>query len=223
MKKTLFITAVLLLSITATHAQSVYFPSEEGMTVEYVNKNAKDKVTGYIAYKFQKVERQDDLNFTVTYQTLVMNSKHEETNQPIEATVKVVNGTVYLDATSAFNDAASALSQTSESIVIKGNGLIIPTDAKAGQKLDNASATLGNIVSSSCTNVTVTAVENLTTEAGTFETVRLDMDISGKVLFIKIEGTSTQWCAKGIGLVRTINYNKKGKVTSSMELVKLSK
>ena len=223
MKKVLFVAVMLLLCMAAGRAQSVYFPSEEGLTVEYANKNANNKVTSYIVYKFQKLERQDDLNFTVTYQMLMMDSKHKETNPPVEATVKVVNGTVYLDATSAFNDAASSLGQMSESVVIKGNGLIIPADAKAGQKLDDASATIGNLASSSCTNIIVTAVEELTVEAGTFQTVRLDMDVSGKVLFIKMEGTSTQWCAKGIGLVRTVNYNKKGKVTSSMELVKLSR
>jgi len=223
MKRKFFILAVLLLSITATHAQGVYFPSEEGLTVEYANKNAKDKITGYIAYKFQKIERQDDLNYMVKYQMLMMDSNRKEKGEPIDAAVKVVNGTVYLDVTSAFNDAASALGQMSESIVVEGSGLIIPPDAKVGQKLNDASATLGSLVSSVCTNITVTAEEELTTEAGTFKTIRLDMDMSGKVLIIKMEGTSTQWCAKGIGLVKTISYNKKGSVTASMELVKVTR
>ena len=65
MKGLLFVAVILLLCVTKSNAQSVYFPSEEGVTLEYVNKNAKDKVTGYIVYKFQKIERQDDLNFTV--------------------------------------------------------------------------------------------------------------------------------------------------------------
>ena len=223
MKKTIFIIAVLLLSITAVHAQGIYFPSEEGLTLEYANKNARDNITGYISYKFQKVERQDDLNYTVRYQMVMMDSKRKEMSSPIEAAVKVVNGTVYLDVTSAFNDAASALGQMAENIVIEGTGLIIPSDAKAGQRLEDATATMGNLVSSLCTNVVVTAEENLTTEAGTFQTLRLDMDTSGKVLIVRMEGTSTQWCAKGIGIVRTISYNKRGNVTSSMELVSVSR
>ena len=217
------ILAVVMLSITAAHAQGVYFPSEEGLTVEYANKNAKDKVTGYIAYKFQKIERQDDLNYTVKYQMLMMDGNRKEKGEPINAAVKVMNGTVYLDVTSAFNDAASALGQMSESLVVEGSGLIIPSNAKAGQKLNDASAKIGNIATSLCTNITVTAEEELTTEAGTFQTIRLDMDVAGKVLIIKTEGTSTQWCAKGIGLVRTISYNKKGNVTASMELAKVTR
>ena len=223
MKKYVMIFAVVMLIChMSTHAQGVYFPSEEGLTMEYATKNAKDKITGYIAYKFQKVERQDDSNFTVQYQMLTMDSKHKATNPPVDATVKVVNGTVYLDATSAFSDAATALGQMSGNMVIEGTGLIIPSDVTAGQKLDDAHITIGSILSSSCTNVTATVLEALTTEAGTFQTVRLDMDLAGKALFIKFEGTATQWCAKGVGLVRTINYDKKAKVTSSMELVKIN-
>ena len=215
MKKILFVSAILLFCIEVSHAQLVYFPSEEGLTMEYVNKNAKDKVTGYVAYKLQKVEAQDELNFTVKYQMLLMDSKHKETVSPVDATVRVVNGTVHMDA-------ASAVGNIVENLEIKGNGLIIPHDAKAGQKLDDISASLGTMVTSSYTNVTVTGVEQLTTYAGTFDTVRIDMDMSGKALFIKIEGTSTQWYAKGIGHVRTISYDKKGKISSTMELVKLS-
>ena len=216
MKKILFFTSILLFCVAVSHAQKVYFPSEEGAILEYATKNAKDKVTGYIAYKFQKIDWQDDLNFTVKYQMLMMDGKRKETMSPVDATVKVVNGTVYMDA-------ASALGNIVENLEIKGNGLIIPSDARAGQKLDDISASLGTLVTSTCTNVTVTGEEKLTTEAGTFDAVRLDMDMSGKALFIKIEGTSTQWYAKGIGHVRTISYDKKGKVSSSMELVKLSK
>ena len=69
MKKYVIIFAVVMLICNmSTHAQGVYFPSEEGLTVEYANKNAKGKVTGYLSYTFQKVERQDDANFTVQYQ-----------------------------------------------------------------------------------------------------------------------------------------------------------
>ena len=216
MRKILLVTFILLFCVAKSNAQSVYFPSEEGVTLEYVNKNAKDKVTGYIAYKFQNVDFQDDLNFTVKYQMLMMDGKRKETMSPIDATVKVVNGTVYMDA-------ASALGNIVENFEIKGNGLVIPSDVIAGQKLDDISASLGTVVTSTCTNVTVTGEEQLTTDAGTFDTVRIDMDMSGKALFIKFEGTSTQWYAKGIGHVRTISYDKKGKVSSSMELVKLSR
>jgi len=223
MKKLFFVLAVLLLSITATQAQGVYFPSEEGLIMEYANKNASDKVTGYIAYKFQTIERQDDLNFSAKYLVVMMDKDRKEKSTPIEATVKVVNGTVYFDALSAFGDAASALSQISESIVVEGKGLIIPADATAGQKFDNAHVTIGSIASSECSNITLTAFESLTTEAGTFETARVDMDTSAKVLIIKSQGKSTQWYTKGIGVVKTVNYNKNGKATSSMELVKISR
>ena len=212
MKKVLFIAVVIFMSITAGQAQSVYFPSQEGMTLEYADKNAKGKVTGYVTYKIQKIERQDDANFTVSYLVSSSDNKRNETMSPMEITVKVINGSVYFDGTSVMATLASGME-------IKGNGIIIPSNVKAGQKLDDFSISIEALATTtSCTNVTVVANEKLTTEAGTFDTFKVNMDMSGKVLFVKMQGSISQWYAKGIGEVKTINYDKKGKILTIREL-----
>ena len=195
----------------------VYFPSEEGMILEYADKNAKGKVTGFVQHQIQKIDKQDDANFSVTYLVSMSDDKHKEIISPMEVIVKVANGIVYFDG-------SSAMGKLVEDLQIKGNGITIPSNIKVGQKLEDFSVSIESIsTTSSCTNVTVAAEESLTTDAGTFDTYRIDMDYSGKALFIQMQGSISQWFTKGIGEVRTINYDKNGKVSTTRELVKLTR
>ena len=216
MRKFLLTTLILLIGV-AGYAQSSFFPSEEGMILEYANKTAKGKVTGYVKYQINKVDKQNESNFSVTYLVSVLDAKGKEIGTPMEVIVKVVNGTVHFDG-------SSAMANLTSNIEIKGNGIIIPSNVQAGQKLEDFSISIAAIATTtSCTNVTVAAEEKLTTEAGTFDTYRIDMDMSGKALIINIQGKISQWYARGIGEIRTINYDKKGNVSTIRELVKLTR
>lgn len=216
MKKLVLMMVIALLSMGAS-AQQVYFPSQEGMILEYADKNAKGKVTGYTIYQIKKVDNQSDDTFTVAYLVSILDAKRKEVMTGMDVTVKVVNGTVYFDG-------SSLMGQLAENLTIEGNGLTIPNDISAGQQLEDFSVSIDAISTrNTCTDVMVAAEEQLTTDAGTFDTYRIDMKFAGKALFIKTEGSMSQWYAKGIGEVKSINYNKKGQVTTSRELVKVTK
>lgn len=216
MKKAFVIVIISLLCLSG-FAQGIYFSGEEGMRLEYADKNAKGKATGYTVYEIQKIERQNATNFYVTYMVSIFDDKHKALMEGMEVIVKVIDGTVYFDGSSLMGKLANNLN-------IKGNGIIIPSNIRVGQKLDDFSVTIEAIATTSaCTDVTVVAEEKLTTEAGTFDTYRIDMKYAGKALFIKTEGTISQWYAKGIGEVKTINYDKKGKIATIKELVNLTK
>jgi hypothetical protein len=197
-------------------AQSVYFPSQEGMTLEYADRNAKGKVTGYVTFHIQKIDRRDDNNFSVNYLVSSFDDKHKELFSGMEVTIKVINSSVHFDGT-------SMLANLSKDIKIEGNGIVIPSDIQAGQKLDDFTVTIEALgTTNTCTDVTVVAQEQLSTEAGAFDAYRVDMKFDSKVVFIKLAGTVSQWYAKGIGEVKTVNYDKKGKVSTSRELIKLT-
>ena len=216
MRKIIIIAVISLLGI-AGHAQSVYFPSQEGMTLEYVNKNPKEKVTGYTAYHFRKIDRKDDNNFSVTCFISTFDDKHKEVDQGMEVTVRVVDGSVYFDG-------SSMLATLSQDIKIEGNGLIIPSNIGAGQKLEDFTLTIASLgTTTTCSEITVAEQETIVTEAGSFDTYRIDMKLSAKVVFITINGSVSQWYAKEIGDVKTINYDKKGNVSSIRELIKITK
>ena len=214
--KKLLLTALLSLFVIAGYAQSVYFPSQEGMTLTYVEKNAKGKITGYTSYNFKNINLLNDENFSVTYIISSTDDKGKTAIAGMEVTVRVEDGSVFFDGTS--------LANLTEGIEIKGSGLVLPSNLHVGQILNDYSISIELLATtSSATNVTVASHEDLTTEAGTFDTYRIDSKIDSKVLFIKTQGTVSQWFAKGIGEVKTINYDKKGKAISSRELFKLER
>ena len=216
MKKLLLIVIVALIGTTLGHAQGVFFSSKEGTTLEYAEKNAKGKVTGYVSYTVRTVDRQDENNFTVEYTVAMVDDKRKEVMQPMDVAIKVVNGTVFFDGN-------SVLGKLAKDLQIKGSGIVIPSNISVGQKLDDYSVTVEAIAtSSSCTNVVVAAEEKVTTDGGTFDTYRIDMDIASKALIINFKGTSSQWYAKGIGEVKSVSYDKNGKVSGSRELVKIT-
>ena len=71
-------------------------------------------------------------------------------------------------------------------------------------------------------NRTVEAVENITTRAGTFKCFKISYDIETKAV-MTFRAKGTEWIAKDIGVIRSENYNKNGKLTGYSELASLEK
>ncbi len=72
-------------------------------------------------------------------------------------------------------------------------------------------------------NRKVEAKETITTPAGTFECYKISSEISSKVAFVNQKFKSVDWFAKGVGMVRTETYDKKGKLESYALLTKFEK
>jgi hypothetical protein len=60
----------------------------------------------------------------------------------------------------------------------------------------------------------VEGMETITTPAGTFECYIISYEVKTRMGLNKTN-TAKQWIAKGFGLVKQEDYNKKGKVISS--------
>jgi hypothetical protein len=105
-------------------------------------------------------------------------------------------------------------------VKITGDMLDIPSNPIAGQKLKDG--TLNIALSSeggpafmnttiTITNRKVEGIETITTPAGTFECVKISYDVETKMLFT-IHTHAVEWYAKNTGMVRSENYNSKGKL-----------
>jgi hypothetical protein len=68
------------------------------------------------------------------------------------------------------------------------------------------------------TNRKVLAKETITTEAGSFKTVKVSEDISSKLGFVKVNMSSINWASANIGNIRSETYDKNGKLLSVTEL-----
>ena len=72
-------------------------------------------------------------------------------------------------------------------------------------------------------NRKVEAEEDVKTPAGSFECYKITYDTQSKTKIINMTTSSTEWMAEGVGVVKTENYNKKGKLAGYTLLTKLQK
>ena len=71
-------------------------------------------------------------------------------------------------------------------------------------------------------NRKVLANDDLVTKAGTFNGYKISFDYIFDLGLIKFRGSGIEWYVKGIGIVKTENYSKKGKLRWYRELTKIS-
>ncbi|MBL4560545.1 MAG: hypothetical protein JKX79_06125 [Labilibaculum sp.] len=70
-------------------------------------------------------------------------------------------------------------------------------------------------------NRKVEAHENITTPAGTFKCCKISEDVKSKMGFVNVQLHNVTWIVKDIGTIRRESYNKKGKLSSTSELIKI--
>lgn len=228
--KTLLL-ALLTLLITAGHAQTdckPYVPTSKGTKWEVTDYSAKGKETGKIAYELlDKVESENGSTFSI--KAISYDKKGEEIyTNTYEAYCK--------DGKFNFNmafmiDGSAMQSYESMDVDVDASDFEIPSmDAEAGTTLEDGSLivkvmTAGVTMFKMTVLVTdrkVEAREEKTTSAGTFGCILLTQKVSTKMV-MKIEASSKEWYAEGVGIVRSESYNKKGKLTGYSELTKLEK
>lgn len=212
MKKLVFLALTFLGTMSIFAQGEPFFPCKKGIVLTYADKNPKGKVQSYLIYTVENVEISGNA-MSVTYKTESLDEKKQAVMKPFMATVKIEDGYVHFDA-------SSGVGQLTEGMEIKGRGVILPSDMKVGDVLDDYNIRIPNLgMESSCTNNNVTAAESITVEAGTFDCYKVETTIHSKVLFINTDGTTSVWYARNIGSVKTETYDKKGKLISVRELV----
>ena len=215
MKKIVALLAALaLLSGWAQQAlaQQTWFPTKVGSTLLYENKDAKGKVTGYDLYRITKVT-EDEGKTTIWYHTYAMDANRKVAMHIPNAKVWTYNGYFHADASSALNSIDVNLDQIME---ISGTGMKMPENPQVGDDLGSVSVKIPIVLEVNETNITVGAKESYETPAGSFDCVRVDGTVSGKVLIIKVNGSVKEWYAKGIGVVRSETTMKQGTTTKTL-------
>ena len=109
-------------------------------------------------------------------------------------------------------------------IDVTGTNLYVPNNLQTGQDLPDSNMQMTVNMSPiklnlffNITNRKVVGNETITTPAGTFDCVVLTYDFESK-MGIKVTGSAKQWLAKGVGMVKQVDFNKKGKEISWSEL-----
>lgn len=222
------ITMLCFLALPMMQAQdcSAYFPFKKGATMAYTTYDDKDKVLASQTQKVTIIEDKGD-DGLVAQINMVLYDKKGEQSMDGDYKISCKDNTLFMDVTATMPQLTEAFS--SMEVTMTGNELQIPSKLSVGQTLPDASMEIQaasgglNIMKMNIEVVDrkVEAKETVTTPAGTYECYKISQYTNTKMLVGKSFKT-VNWYAANVGLVRTENYNKKGRLESYMVLTKFS-
>ena len=225
--KTLFLIATIFLSSMLIKAQEIFFPSKVGVVLEYKNYDNKNSETGTTRYTISKVNKIGN-DIDITYIILKMD-KDKKVQFDDEITVHYKDKKLHFDMSSIFRQ--SVLREKGElpkNFKISGSDVVTPSYLKVGDKLPDSHVNMAikrgiiNIkIAINITDRTVEALEDITVPAGIFEAYKINSKMSAKASIINKTSTSSEWLVKGIGMVKSESYDKKGELESYTELVSI--
>lgn len=226
MKNKLLIAVVALFISSGLFAQNceAYVPTKVGVKYMYKASNKKGKVQSYYSQELLSKNAEDGgTKFEILH--INYDDKKEILNQDtLEFFCK--DNMFFIDMGSYLNEEQLGAYDESQ-IEISFDNIGYPANMKPGTELKDgyvqADINLGMTLTfkTEITNRKVLAYEDITTEAGTFKTIKVSEDISSKIGFIKVKLNTISWVKMNIGNIRTENYDKKGNLSSVNELISI--
>jgi hypothetical protein len=231
MNRTFLLVLGIIFSMWTASAQDIcdmLYLMKEGYEAEYTTYDAKDRVTGIQRMKVLSVEKSGG-SVLSKIETTIVDKKGKEVNT-MESQFRCSDNTFYFDLLTMVNPQTMAAFTNSFEVEIKGVPAAYPSSLSVGDKIPDANieieARSGDIkvlgVYVKNTNQEVVAKENLTTPAGTFDCLKLTSDTEMKAIF-RDYYRSESYFSKEYGTVKSLTYDKKGKLTSYMVLTMVKK
>jgi hypothetical protein len=199
-------------------------PFQEGVFFELTSYSPKENLTSVTQHTVGDVEE-----IAKGYRVLVGTTLFDNKGEPsVESQyyLECREDGIFLDISSMLSPESMAAFQSMQ-VDVTGDALSIPNTMSPGQTLPDGEmhmkASMNGLtlmkLTMRITDRRVTGRETRTTPAGIFECVILEQqtEIEG---FGRNAYQSKSWYAKGVGTVRTENYDKKGKLSGYSELTK---
>ena len=227
--KTFLLIASLLLYGTIAEAQEIFFPSKVGVVLEYKNYDKKEKETGTTRYTIIEVtKRGNDKDITYLMEKMELNNAIEFENK---MTVHIKDNMIYVDMGKIIKQAIlKKKGDIPKGFTISGTDIVTPSNISAGDTLPNSQVDMtikkGILkinVSMKITDRLVESVANKGVKAGNFEAYKMTSKMEVKAMGIKTNMQTTEWQARGIGMIRSESYDGKGRLESFTELVSIKR
>lgn len=226
MKKLILLTAIILI-VLGSNAQEIFFPTKEGTVLMYKTFDKKDKLSGTVKYTIKHLSVNGS-DMDITYQIESIDPKDKLVFKE-EITIQQKGDKLYFDMSNFINKAAFQQEGVIPAeIEITGNNMEVPSNPNPGDLLPDAHVEMAlkmgfvNMkMSAYVTNRKVEAIEDITVAAGTFKGYKFSCDVNSTVMGIKVSSKNNDWYAKGVGIVKSENYDKNGKLQSRTELVEM--
>jgi hypothetical protein len=232
MKITKFIIVLACLWATfTTNAQNCadpFYISKEGSVLNYEHYDSKNKLSSSQETTLKSIDTTPN-GYALIMSTTMKDAKGKMLFDNRNFNVQCENGVIKMDLSSMYMGDIKDMGKDIK-MEISGEGISYPAELKEGLDLPNGETEV-KMKSGSMTLVTmrfnelnrkVEKVETVTTPAGTFNCYKIVAETEMKILF-KCNFKSATWIAKGVGVVKTESYNKKGELEGSMLLTKLVK
>lgn len=225
--KQLLCVLTLCLSFNFAFSQdcSAFYPFTEGVYAEFTSYNKKGKEEATATYTVSNVTSANGVETA----TISSDLKDKKGKLITYLTYDIIceSNKVSLGFKSLLN--AELMDQYKDlDIEISGTDIDLPNDLAVGQSLPDADMIMSINAGGMNLNMSVMlqdrkviGQENITTPAGSFDCYVLTYSTQIK-MGLKRTGSAKQWLAKGVGLVKQEDYNKKGKLISSGMLTKHS-
>ncbi|MFA5327459.1 MAG: hypothetical protein WC384_06680 [Prolixibacteraceae bacterium] len=227
MKKLILFTVIIFIGM-ALKAQEIFFPTKEGTVLVYKSFDKKDKETNMLKYTIKHLNV-DGNDMDITYLCESLDPKDKLVFKE-EITIHKKGDKLYFDMSNFINKAA--FQQNGEipaEIQITGNNMEVPSNPAPGDVLPDANVEMAMKVgfinmkmSAEVTNRKVEAIEDITVKGGTFKGYKFSSEVNSSAMGMKIKSKNIDWYAKGVGIVKTENYDKNGKLQSYMELIEIN-
>ena len=199
-----------------------------GATLEYTHYDKRDKVVSVMTQRVTQVEEVKD-TLTATFEITTVDDKGKnETKSTVP--MKCIESVIYMDMRSIIPPAQDNEQAPDIQMEMKGTDLTFPSTMEPGQTLPDAEMQLimrtGGMQLMNMRylikNRKVEAKETATTKAGEFASTKISYDFEYKLLGTRSNRTEA-WFSPAVGTVKSVSYDKNGKVESRMELTKYIK
>lgn len=220
--------ALSIITISSCLSQdcSRFYPFSEGVTGELTSYDKKGKVVAVVTYQVKEVSSSGGLETA----TISSDVKDKKGDQIVDTSYNITctgNG-ISMDFNSIMNP--ELLEQYKDiEVDVTGTNVELPNNLSPGQTLPDADLNMELDMGGIVMNISVMMIdrevqnkESITTPAGTFECYVITYTSKMK-MGVGRTGSSKQWIAEDVGLVKQEDYNKKGKLTGSSMLTSFSK
>jgi hypothetical protein len=229
MKQKIFFSVIFGFLGIAGFAQDCnqYYNNLENAQLVYKNFDKKDKLSGTSVQKIKQVTR-DAGSVMALIESQYFDNKGNSQGST-ELHVKCEGGIIYLDMKNYLNQQSMESFKDME-MKIEGGSLEMPSKPKEGEILkggDMKISCLSNgtpvmTMAISITNRKVEAIQDVTTEAGTFKCYKISFDISTKMMF-NVKGKGVEYYNDEVGIVRTESYSASGDFMGYMVLTSIKR
>ncbi len=201
---------------------SAYYPFEEGAKFEITSFNKKGKKESVVNYEITTID-----NNVATIKAKISDAKGKEVTTT-EYNITCNGNSVSIDFKSLMNPDLFKQYKDME-MEMSGTNIEFPNNLDVGQTLKDANLKMTMNMSGIKMNMSINmlnrkvdAKESITTVAGTFDCFAISYNTEMK-MGMKINYKIKEWIAKGVGVVKSETYNKKGKLMGYSELTSITK